>query len=103
MMLSIALFMGWLKSAVALALAGVIVARCVSVINCMHLRGRDRPYMPWLMFGGCYSLLAMASLGSAAHIIEGYGTAGDWIWLCASCGLIVFDRRKWVIDRTAAQ
>jgi hypothetical protein len=50
--------------------------------------------MPWLAFGGSYALLAMASMGSMAHIIEGQGTYPDWIWLTASCGLILFDRRR---------
>lgn len=79
--------------ALAVAMGALILARCAWVVNTLHPAARDRPYLPWLAFGVSYALLAISACGSAAQIVEGRAGAGDWLWLLASTGLIVFDRR----------
>jgi hypothetical protein len=56
----------WLQSAVAAALAGVVVVRCVLVINCMHLRG-TRP--PLHAVAGLWRQLCAA--GHGQHGVDG--------------------------------
>lgn len=94
MTLFLGLFWTWAQSALAITMAFTIVGRCVMVINSMHPESRDRRYCVWLAFGISYAMLALGGLGSMVQIIEGRGCAGDWIWLLASTGLIVFDRRR---------
>lgn len=77
----------------AVGMAGVVLARCAWVINHMQFRNRGRPYLSWLAFGASYAVLAISACGSAAQIVDGRAWPGDWMWLAASCGLILFDRR----------
>jgi len=78
---------------VAVGLAAIVLGRCAWVINHLSWRHRGRPYPAWLAFGLSYALLAICACGSAAQIVVGRAGAGDWLWLLASAGLIVFDRR----------
>lgn len=84
---------GMAPIALAWTLAAVVAVRCVCVLHGMSPRTRTKHYATWLGFGLAYAVLCVAALGSAAHITEGTATAGDWLWLLASCGLIAFDRR----------
>ena len=77
----------------AIAMAALVLGRCGWVINTMDARARNRHYVPWLLFGLSYGLLAISACGSAAQVVEGHAGPGDWLWLTASVGLIVFDRR----------
>lgn len=81
-------------TALALFLALIIALRCVRVIYHMDFKQRAIPYLQWLGFGVSYALLTVASLGAAVHILQGQGNPGDWGWLTASAGLILFDRRS---------
>ena len=77
----------------ALFMAAVILVRAVCVLHGMDFKTRSRNYVMWLLFGCSYIALAVAGLGSALQIFEDRGNVGDWLWLFASFGLIVFDRR----------
>lgn len=92
----IALRLCWWRpvQSAAIGMAIVVAGRCCWVINHLNWRDRGRAYLPWLAFGASYALLAVCALGAAVQIVDGRAAAGDWMWLAASCGLIVFDRRK---------
>lgn len=77
----------------AISLATVIAVRCIRVCHNMKVSDRRCSYPRWAAFGLSYALLCVAALGAAAHILEGHGNPGDWLWLCSSAGLILFDRR----------
>lgn len=83
-----------IESILAFGLAAVVVVRCVCILHDMSFANRGRAYLIWLAFGLSYAVLCVAALGAAAHIAEGTGNAGDWLWLIASSGLIAFDRRS---------
>lgn len=83
-----------MAGAIAFVLATIVVVRCVCVLHGMSFANRGRAYLIWLAFGLSYAVLCVAALGAAAHIAEGTGNAGDWLWLIASSGLIAFDRRS---------
>lgn len=75
-------------------LGAVIVMRAVSVISKMDMRSRSEHYLAWLGFGLSYALLAVSAVGSILALWAGSGQLGALSWLCASAGLILFDRRK---------
>lgn len=83
-----------LMGVVAGGLSVIIAFRCIRVIHNMDLRHRSVSYWRWALFGLSYAVTCIAALGAAAHIIENHGNAGDWMWLSAGAGLILFDRRK---------
>lgn len=83
-----------LLNVLAVALAAVIAIRCVRVIHNMNPSKRNGiGYFHWLAFGISYGVLCIAAIGAALHICNGTGIIGDWLWLGASTGLILFDRR----------
>jgi len=86
--------MTWLPTALAWAMATVIAHRCFMVIYHMDVMTRQCSLLRFWCFGLCYGVLMMASLGAAMHITEGTGITGDWLFLTASAGLILSDRRK---------
>lgn len=87
----------------AVVMTGVVVHRCVMVILNMDLKKSGRMYFRDAGFGLCYAFLCVLSIGAVLHIFQaGAGntvedwilmTLGDWGWLFASSGLILFDRR----------
>ena len=79
---------------IAWVLALVVAKRCFMVIYHMDVATRQCSLARFWVFGGCYGLLMVAALGAAAHITEGQGITGDWLFLIASAGLILSDRRK---------
>ena len=72
----------------------VIFARAVNVIRHMDRKKWSGRYITWLAFGLSYALLAVASFGAVLAIWEGRLEAEHMVWLAASAGLILFDRRK---------
>ena len=86
--------MTWLTNVLAWMLAFVIARRCFMVIYHMDYNTRQCSRLRFWCFGLCYCVLMVAALGAAAHIHEGQGITGDWLFLIASAGLIVSDRRK---------
>ncbi len=86
--------MTWLPTVLAWVMALVISHRCFMVIYHMELRTRQCSLVQFWCFGLCYGVLMMAALGAAMHITEGIGITGDWLFLIASAGLILSDRRK---------
>lgn len=78
----------------AWAMALVIAHRCFMVIYHMDVMTRQCSLARFWCFGLCYGVLMVASLGAAMHITEGTGITGDWLFLIASAGLILSDRRK---------
>lgn len=85
--------MHWVAITLAGACAGLIAWRVMSVLNHLNFHSRQHTYFRWLAFGLSYSLLLIAAFGSTVQILEGRAITGDWLWLLASAGLIVFDRR----------
>ena len=71
----------------------VIVGRAVGVLAGMDHTTRTVSHMRWLAFGLSYLTLALAAIGSTWIIWQGKCTLGDYGWLAASSGLILFDRR----------
>mgnify|MGYP001563219746 CR=1 FL=1 len=71
-----------------------IFARAVNVIRHMDFRNRREHYLHWLAFGLSYALLASAAAGALIKLWSGTLEIGYLTWLCASAGLIVFDRRR---------
>ena len=76
------------------AMAAVVAFRCFRVILHMNMRQRTAHYLKWLLFGLSYGVLMVAALGAAWHISTNQGTGGDALFLIASAGLIIFDRRR---------
>lgn len=85
--------MRWAVISIVGACAGLIAWRVTSVLNHLDFRNRQHAYWRWLLFGLSYSVLLVAALGSTVQILEGRALIGDWLWLLASTGLILFDRR----------
>lgn len=84
----------WLLYLFAWALALVIARRCFMVIYHMDFKARRCPALQFWGFGLSYIALFLAALGAAIHISEGQGITGDWLFLLASAGLIICDRRQ---------
>ena len=83
-----------LMNVAAWTLAIVVARRCFNVIYHMDVRARRCSLLQFWAFGLSYITLFLASVGAAIHIHEGQGTTGDWLFLIASAGLILFDRRR---------
>lgn len=77
----------------ALLLAGIILVRCVCILNLMQCNGRSH-YLFFAAFGIAYIALAVSALGAALGIIGGRGGWTDWGFLVSSVALIAFDRRR---------
>lgn len=77
-------------------LLGVIVlVRAIGVVSKMDVRWRDQHYVPWLGFGLSYIALALSAVGSIMMLWSTPPLGLMFLpWLCASGGLIVFDRRR---------
>jgi hypothetical protein len=95
--------MTWLSIILAWALAAVVMRRCFMVIFHMDAGTRRCSLLQFWAFGLSYITLFLASLGAAIHISEGQGITGDWLFLSASAGLILFDRRPRRNKRTFAE
>jgi hypothetical protein len=78
----------------AWALAAVVARRCYMVIYHMDVMTRQCSLLHFWAFGLSYITLFIASVGGAIHITEGQATTGDWLFLLASAGLILSDRRR---------
>lgn len=78
---------------VAVTCAALVCWRATGVLNDQNIRSRVHGYPRWLAFGLSYSILMIAAIGSVVHIWQGHATTGDWLWLIAAGGLVVFDRR----------
>lgn len=76
------------------AMAAVIAFRCFMVLHGMRWRERRCSAVMYWLFGLSYITLMVASIGAAMHITEGEGITGDWLFLLASTGMILFDRRR---------
>lgn len=81
------------------ACALIIFVRAVNVLRHMDVRKRSRNYITWLAFGISYALLATAAAGALFALWGGRLDLGYLIWLAASAGLILFDRRPPRIPR----
>lgn len=80
---------------VAMLLFGAILVRCAWVVNALRFTDRGgRSWLAWEAFGLSYCVLVLAAGGSAWQIAQGRHCVGDWLWLIASAGLILFDRRR---------
>jgi len=80
---------------VAGLLFGAILIRCALVVNALRFVDRGgRSWLAWEAFGLSYCVLVIAAGRSAWQIVHQCPTVGDWLWLVASTGLIVFDRRR---------
>lgn len=86
-MSALVVFLAWV-------LAVTIAVRCFCVLHKMDMHSRRCSYGWFLAFGLSYATLMIAALGAAIHISEGHGITGDWLFLLASAGMIVFDRRR---------
>ena len=84
----------FLINVIATACGAVIFFRAVNVIRHMDRRTWTGRYITWLAFGLSYALLAVASLGSVISFWQGRFEIEHIVWLGASAGLILFDRRK---------
>jgi hypothetical protein len=80
-------------SVVAVLLFLLILVRCALVVNAMTFKGRGRSWLAWEAYTGAYCLLVFSAGLSMVHVCVEKATCGDWSWLLASAGLIVFDRR----------
>jgi len=75
--------------------AGVVIfVRALNVLRKMNVHERSEHYLAWLAFGLSYALLAVAAAGAVIAIWSGEFAFGHLIWLGASAGLILFDRRR---------
>lgn len=86
--------MNVLLDTLTLLTAGVVTVRCFCVIRKMQLRGRSCSYPRFLGFGVAYAVLMTAALWAAIELLQGSGGFRDLMWLAASAGLILFDRRR---------
>lgn len=84
---SLVLFVGW-------TMAAVITVRCFMVIYSMDFSGRRCSMGMFWLFGLSYIALMMAALTAAIHIYDGESGTGEWLFLGASTGMILFDRRR---------
>lgn len=78
---------------VAVLLAGVIIVRCVCILNLMHCNQRSH-YLFFAAFGVAYITLAISALGGAIDVIESRANWPTWGFLISSVALIAFDRRR---------
>ena len=77
-----------------LAADGIILGRCLWVLNRMHPAGHTRSYGHFVAFGGSYVLLALGAAAQGLQMVAGAPPdLSDWCFCLASAGLIVFDRR----------
>lgn len=90
-----------LLNLLAWVMAAVVIRRAFMVIFHMDRTDKSVPTWKFYGFGFSYALLFMAAAGAAIHITEGEGITGDWLFLIASSGLIVCDRRKRIPDTFA--
>jgi hypothetical protein len=79
---------------VAWVLAAIVARRCFMVVYHMDVVTRQCSLLQFWAFGLSYITLFIASVGAAFHITEGQAITGDWLFLMASAGLILSDRRK---------
>jgi hypothetical protein len=75
-------------------MAGVIAFRCFMVLHGMNWKERRCSVLLYWLFGASYITLMIASIGAAIHITQGEGITGDWLFLMASSGMILCDRRR---------
>lgn len=76
------------------AMAALIAWRCFMVLHGMNIAARRCSLVHFWLFGLSYATLMIASIGAAIHITRGEGITGDWLFLMASTGMILFDRRS---------
>lgn len=75
-------------------MAGVVLFRVISVLDHMTPGARGISYLRFLGFGLSYVFLAVACVIAEIGVIEQQADPSDWLFLGASAGLIVFDRRR---------
>lgn len=81
-------------SILATLCAGVVLARCICILDNMDHRRRDESYLRFLAFGLSYVFLAVASLSAMFLCWDGVISLSGILFLLSSAGLILFDRRK---------
>lgn len=79
---------------IALAALAVILVRVICVLDGLHWRDRTIPAWQFIGFGLSYILLAGAAAIVCIGIHERQADPSDWMFLAASAGLILFDRRR---------
>lgn len=85
----------------AAALFAIVFVRCVCVIYNLYLKDHPNGFLGFSGFGYSYIALVAGAACVLAWLATGqlvYVKAAAWLFLCASAGMIIFDRRprsKW--------
>lgn len=78
----------------AIFCAGIIAWRVMAVVNKQDRKNRRHCYARWLSFGLSYSLLLLAAMATVSLAMQGSLRLADVLWMTASAGMILFDRRQ---------
>lgn len=88
--------MHWILSAAAIGMAAIIMVRAVCVIYHAYYKTHPRGKLHFVGFGYSYVAFGTAAATALAYLITDnftYGKAAIWLFLAASSGMILFDRR----------
>lgn len=83
-------------SAIACLMAAIIMVRAVCVLYHAYYKTHSRGKLHFAAFGYSYVAFGAAAATALVYLLtnhSGYGQAAIWLFLAASAGMILFDRR----------
>lgn len=86
----------WILSAAAIGMAAVIMVRAVCVLYHAYYKTHHRGKLNFAGFGYSYVAFGAAAATALAYLLTdqlAYGKTAVWLFLAASSGMILFDRR----------
>lgn len=87
----------WILSAAAIGMAAIIMVRAVCVIYHAYYKTHPHGKLNFVGFGYSYIAFGAAAATALAYLLTdqiAYGKAAAWLFLAASSGMILFDRRS---------
>ncbi len=87
----------WILSAAAIGMAAVIMVRAVCVLYHAYYKTHSRSKLHFAGFGYSYVAFGAAAATALAYLLTDqltYAKTAIWLFLAASSGMILFDRRS---------